>query len=317
MVEMKKNVDDKRVRDRARTELGRKLDDWKFMVDEYLGRIIDRASLPEPIIAEAMNHSLLAGGKRLRPLICLAAAATFGLHAEVIMEVASAIELVHTYSLVHDDLPAMDDDDYRRGQPTCHRVYGEATAILAGDALLTLAFELLAQFGLKEGGAHHEQNALRLVHELASAAGYRELVCGQTMDLASEGRDDLSPREVEEIGRRKTAALIRAAARMGAIVGGANIGELESISRYGLFIGMAFQIVDDMLDIEGDPERMGKKTGTDLRKGKATYPVLWGREKACRRVMVLYQSAMKELEQFGSRAAALRFLAGRVVSRQD
>lgn len=314
---MGKNVDGKQARDRASMELGRKLDDWKVMVDEHLGGIIDRASLPDPIIAEAMNHSLLAGGKRLRPLICLAAAAMFGLHAEVIVEVASAIELVHTYSLVHDDLPAMDDDDYRRGQPTCHRVYGEATAILTGDALLTLAFELLARFGLKGGSAHHEQKTLHLIHELASAAGYRDLVCGQMMDLASEGREEISPREVEEIGRRKTAALIRAAARMGAIVGGADPDELESISRYGLSIGMAFQIIDDMLDMEGDPGRMGKKTGTDFRKGKATYPVLWGRDRAHDRAMDLYQGAMRELEPFGSRAAALHLLASRVVFRKD
>ncbi len=298
-------------------QINKGLDELKAMVDEHLGKIIDRASLPDPAIAAAMNYSLLAGGKRLRPVMCLAVAEMFGSPPEDILEAACAIELVHTYTLVHDDLPAMDDDDYRRGRLTCHRVYGEATAILAGDALLTLAFELLAEFGLKGGGAHHGRKALRLIRELAAAAGYRELICGQMMDLASEGRDDVPPEAVEEIGRRKTAALICAAIRMGAILGGATAEEFERLSRYGISMGMAFQIIDDLLNIEGDPEQMGKKTGTDRKKGKATYPALWGRNKAHERVMDLYHAAAGELEHFGSRAAVLRLLADRIVFRQD
>lgn len=312
MVEMKKNVDDKRVRDRARTELGRKLDDWKFMVDEYLGRIIDRASLPEPIIAEAMNHSLLAGGKRLRPLICLAAAATFGLHAEVIMEVASAIELVHTYSLVHDDLPAMDDDDYRRGRPTNHKVYGEALAILAGDALLTKAFEILA--GCSVPGTAGRL-MLRVIGEIAEAAGARGMVGGQTLDILSEGKA-VDARTLFYIHKNKTGALLRASVRTGAILAGAGEEELTALTSFAEEFGLLFQITDDILNVVGDSSKMGKPVGTDAQRAKATYPALYGLDGARKMAREGKERALAALDSFDSKADPLRLLVSYLLERE-
>jgi len=259
-------------------------------------------------LSEAMEYSLLGGGKRLRPILALAAFEACGGPAErqgLVMDFAVAIECVHTYSLVHDDLPAMDDDDLRRGRPTCHVLFGEATAILAGDALLTEAFARLA------GG--EEPDRARLVAILARAAGAAGMVGGQQLDLQMAGRPDLS--EVEEVYRRKTGALLRAALEGGAVAAGAPAERVAALCAYGEALGLAFQIADDILDVVGDPAKMGKRPGGDQAKGKPTYPALVGLDGARELAREAQTRAIAALRGMGVEADALRALAAYVVDR--
>jgi geranylgeranyl diphosphate synthase type II len=255
-------------------ELGQWLGNGRERVERLLASRLEalRASTP-PRLWEAMHYSLLAGGKRLRPILCLAfaeAVSRFGGASVVAEDAACAVEYVHTYSLIHDDLPAMDDDDLRRGRPTSHKMFGEAMAILAGDALLTEAFALVA------GGS--EPDRARLASELAQAAGARGMVAGQVLDVAEDRRPDVE--YLARMHRLKTGALIRAACRLGAIAGGASVDALAAADAYGDAVGLAFQIADDLLDVTSTAERMGKRAGADAAAGRATYPSVVGAKRA-------------------------------------
>lgn len=280
---------------------------------------VDRALLPADtpprVIHEAMRYSTLAGGKLLRPVLVMAAAECAG-GPEAVNDgvecAAAAVELVHTYSLVHDDLPAMDDDDMRRGQPANHVVYGEAIAILAGDALLTRAFEVLAT--LPERGVEPER-AVRVIRELAEAAGTLGLIGGQVDDLAAtEGRVDLAT--LQSIHQRKTGALFRACVRIGGLLGGAGEDDLARLTDYASALGAAFQLVDDILDVVGDTAEMGKRAGSDQRRGKVTIPSLIGLEEARRMAEEETERAVASLSGFGPRADLLRWLVRRILARR-
>jgi geranylgeranyl diphosphate synthase type II len=249
-----------------------------------------------------MRYSVLGGGKRLRSIFCLLAAEACGSDPLGAMPAACALELVHTYSLIHDDLPAMDDDDLRRGRPTCHKAFDEATAILAGDGLLTLAFELAAQVRPAEA-------AVACVRALAEGAGPAGMVGGQMADLQAEGRDDPTLDALESIHRRKTGALLRASLRMGGLAAGADAVRLRALDDYGRAVGLAFQIIDDLLDVQGDEAKMGKRVKKDSQLGKWTYPGLLGIEGSRRRARQLADEAVAALAPLGGRGERLRALA--------
>ena len=264
-------------------------------------------------LSEAMRYSVFAGGKRVRPILLLAATEAVGGDGEAVLPAACALEFVHTYSLIHDDLPAMDDDDYRRGQLTSHKVFGEAVAILAGDALLTYAFEVMAGPDLTARFA--PAVLLEATHSLARAAGFSGMVGGQAVDMASEGRQ--VPLDVlDYIHRHKTAALIGAAVTIGGLLGGGSAAQLEALKRYGRAIGLAFQIADDVLDVEGDSAALGKQAGQDEKHGKATYPALLGLEASRRHAATLLNEALAALSDFDASAERLRQLARFIVSRK-
>ncbi len=278
------------------------------LVDEALECVLPVASDdPEALcparLASAMRYSVLAGGKRLRPVLCLMAAEAAGGNPRAALPAACALEIVHTYSLIHDDLPAMDDDDLRRGRPTCHKAFDEATAILAGDGLLTFAFELIAR-ETKPASA-----AVGCVLVLAEAAGPEGMVGGQMADLQAEGRADGTPEALEAIHRRKTGALLRAALKMGAISAGASAEVLSSLDAYGRAVGLAFQIVDDLLDVQGDESKLGKRVGKDSGHGKWTYPGFLGVEGSRLRAKQLADEAVAALAPLGTRGDRLRALA--------
>ena len=282
------------------------------LVDEALDRFLPPPDAYPEVIHQAMRYSLFAGGKRLRPVLVMAAAEAVGGDPMRVIPAACAIELIHTYSLVHDDLPAMDNDDFRRGKPTCHRVYGEAVAILAGDALLTHAFGLLA----KNAGYCQvpPERVVQVIEEVAAAAGTAGLIGGQVVDTLTEAsRVDMPT--LEYIHRHKTGALYRAAVRTGAILVGATGEQLSALTEYAEHLGLAFQIQDDILDVEGDPLKLGKPVGSDLRNRKATYPFFMGVEAARNRAREAVEAAIASLEIFDGRADFLRGLARFVVER--
>ncbi|MET0379429.1 MAG: (2E,6E)-farnesyl diphosphate synthase [Spongiibacteraceae bacterium] len=260
---------------------------------------------------EAMRYSLLIGGKRVRPTLVYAAAAAISPHAtnQTLDGIACAVEFIHTYSLIHDDLPAMDDDDLRRGSPTCHRQFDEATAILAGDGLQTRAFELLAN--LSDTSA---DTRLALITALASASGPRGMVGGQAIDLGAV-HQHIGLTQLETMHRLKTGALIRAAARMGAIAADANATQLEAIDRYAAAIGLAFQVQDDILDITSDTATLGKQQGADLARDKPTYPALLGLDGARTKAQALHDDAIAALKIFDHHAEPLRQLSSYIIER--
>ena len=261
---------------------------------------------------DAMRYSLLNGGKRVRPLLVFAAAQAVDTDcdAATLDRIASAVEYIHAYSLVHDDLPAMDDDDLRRGNPTCHRAFDEATAILAGDGLQSRAFELLAQL---PGVA--AETRLALIETLAAAAGPRGMVGGQAIDLAAvRQRIDLT--HLETMHRLKTGALIRAAVRMGALAAHASAGQLEALDRYAAAIGLSFQVQDDILDITSDTGTLGKQQGADQARDKPTYPALLGLEQAQAKAQALHNEALSALSGFGAGANRLRELSAYIIERR-
>ncbi len=265
-------------------------------------------------IADAMRYSVMAGGKRLRPVLCLAAAEAVGGSTDDAINTAVAIELIHTYSLIHDDLPAMDDDVLRRGKPTCHVAYSEATAILAGDALLTLAFQLLAS---QEGEADVPvDRRLQVIHAVATAAGYEGMIGGQMADIDSEGsRIDLS--RLEQLHLMKTGALINAAITIGGILGGGTSEQIRHLYKYAQNIGLAFQIIDDILNIEGDPALLGKAVGTDEEKKKSTYPALLGLVESRKLAASRVKEALQALDYFDKKADPLRAIAKYVIDRKS
>jgi len=278
-------------------------------VDAALERWVPAESAPPATIHRAMRYSLFAGGKRVRPLLALAAAEAVAGEVPGIESAACTLEMVHTYSLIHDDLPALDNDDLRRGRPTCHKVFGDAMAILAGDALLTLAFQVLAQLEIDAA------RCARLVEELAVAAGtVGGMIGGQVNDLEGEGRPP-DAQLLESIHRAKTGALLRASVRMGAIYAGADEAQLAALSRYGEHTGLAFQIVDDILDVEQPSEALGKTAGKDAAQGKITFPAVYGIAESRRMAEQERLRAHAELDPFGDHAARLRELADLIVRR--
>jgi geranylgeranyl diphosphate synthase type II len=274
-------------------------------IDAELDRLVPPEDAPPSSIHRAMRYSLFAGGKRIRPILCMEAArAVAGADVPGIEHVACPLEMIHTYSLIHDDLPALDNDDLRRGRPTCHKAFGEAMAILAGDALLTLAFEVLGRCG-----------DARLVRELARAAGTEGgMIAGQVHDIEGEGQTPTAEL-LERIHRAKTGALLRASVRLGAIYAGAAAGDLDAITRYGEHIGLAFQIVDDILDVVQTSEQLGKTAGKDAAQHKITFPAVYGLDASRRMAIEQRQAAHAALERFGERAARLREIADLIVDR--
>ncbi len=280
------------------------------LVDAELERLLPAENERPSLIHQAMRYSVFAGGKRVRPILCIEAFRIFSTDVVSVLPVACALELIHTYSLIHDDLPALDNDDLRRGRPTCHKKFGEAMAILAGDALLTLAFEALA------GAPLLPAERVALVREIASAAGTRDgMVGGQVADLEAEGKQ-VSAEVLEYIHRSKTAALIRAAIVSGAIAGGASDEDRDRLRTFGGLIGWAFQVTDDILDVEESSAALGKTAGKDQAQRKATYPALFGLEKSHEFARDLAARAMAALETFGARAANLRELGEFLVLRR-
>jgi geranylgeranyl diphosphate synthase type II len=260
-----------------------------------------------------MRYSIFAGGKRLRPILAMAAAEAVGADPESVLDEACSLELIHTYTLIHDDLPAMDNDDFRRGMPTSHKVFGEAVAILAGDALQTAAFELLAA---GRSGRHANDRIAEAVGLLAAACGSRGVIGGQVVDIESEGKP--VPREtLDYIHRHKTGALIKASVLMGAILGGASVEQRKVFCSYGESIGLAFQITDDILDVTSTTEQLGKTVGKDASAGKATYPGLLGMDEARRMQQRYYAASLEALAPFDDRADPLRHIARVIVERQN
>ena len=259
-----------------------------------------------PTLYESMRYSLSAGGKRIRPILSIASCEAVGGMTEDVIPAAIAIEMIHTYSLIHDDLPAMDNDDLRRGKPTNHKVFGEATAILAGDGLLTLAFSILSGVS----------NSMKIIHEIALAAGPEGMVGGQQLDIENEGKN-IDVKALEELHRRKTGALILAAVRSGGIAGGAAETQLSALTDYGMKIGLAFQIADDILDLEGDVEYIGKSPGKDVKQNKNTYPALLGLAESKIVARNLVDEALEALESFDEKAVPLRMIAEYIIDRKS
>jgi geranylgeranyl diphosphate synthase type II len=271
-------------------------------VDTALDKFLPAENTPPTTLHKAMRYSVFAGGKRLRPALCLAACRAVGGRMATAMPLACAVECIHTYSLIHDDLPCMDDDDFRRGKPTNHKVFGEGIAVLAGDALLTLAFWLAAR-------------DVRYVKELAFAAGSLRLIAGQVQDLENENRP-ATLEEVKTTHLNKTAALIIASIRLGALAGRATAAQLKRLTKYGEDIGLAFQVVDDILDVTSTKEVMGKSVGADAKNQKSTYPKLLGVEGSRQYAAELIADAHRQLKPFGPEAAPLRAIADFFLHRQ-
>ena len=278
-------------------------------IDAALDRYSTYGDAVPANLAAAIRHSLLAPGKRLRPILVLLAAEACGCEGRKALPAACAVEMIHTYSLIHDDLPAMDDDDLRRGLPTCHVKFGEATAILAGDALLAQSFEVLAGSDIPPAAV------AKACGELAAAAGPRELVGGQADDLAQEEKTDGTLEELQAIHRRKTGAMFRVSLRLGGIVAGASETQLNALQTYGDRLGLAFQIVDDLLDQQSTPEQMGKRTNKDDGRGKLTFPRLLGNDESRRRAAGLIQEACAAAAVFETRGELLREMAEFVLAR--
>jgi geranylgeranyl diphosphate synthase type II len=315
------------------------LKERRELIDSYLKSYFSTPSEPA-LLHEAMRYSLFAGGKRIRPILALASYEACGGNSEDILPHASALELIHTYSLIHDDLPSMDNDDLRRGKPTSHKVFGEAMAILAGDALLTEAFYMLSSIEVQSSkfkvqnekftmqncrtsfshNTHHASRIthhaiLRVIREIAFSAGMHGMVGGQAQDILSENsepdRDTLA-----FIHLHKTAALITASVRMGPILADSDGDTLKALTRYGENIGLAFQIVDDILDIEGDTEKLGKQVGSDEKMKKMTYPAIFGIERSRRKAEDLISGAIDALKAFSSKADPLRETARYIIKRR-
>lgn len=291
------------------------------LIDDALDRCLPPETQHPAIIHQTMRYAVFAGGKRLRPLLVLAGAETCGGDATSALPVACAVELIHTYSLIHDDLPAMDNSDTRRGRPTCHIAFGEAIAVLAGDALHALAFALIAQVESTVGAAR----ALAISREIASAIGTEGMVGGQVLDLLGERRAFPVPpsgqavpltEAVTEIHRRKTAALIRASVRAGGILGGADGTTLQALTLYGERVGLAFQIVDDILDVVGEDEKLGKRSGSDAAQAKATYPAAFGVARSQEIASRLTAEARHAVAPLGERGRVLSDLAPYLLHRE-
>ena len=285
----------------------------KKIIDEALERYLPGEDNYPPVIFKAVRYSLFAGGKRIRPILCMASAEAVGGNVESILPVACSLELIHTYSLIHDDLPAIDDDDYRRGRLTSHKVFGEDIAILAGDALLTEAFRLMSERTLMD--KIPPEKLLAVIHDVAEAAGYFGMVGGQVVDVQSEGKD-VDSEVLNYIHTRKTGAMITVAVKAGALLSNAGEVELNALISYGRHVGLAFQIADDILNVEGDKVLLGKGTGSDVKRGKVTYPALMGLDASRKKAAELVENALTAIKNFDHNAEPLRMIAGYIVERR-
>jgi geranylgeranyl diphosphate synthase type II len=290
------------------------LETKKKITDEALERYLPTEDNYPPLIFQAVRYSVFAGGKRLRPILCMASAEAVGGNGESVLPVACALELIHTYSLIHDDLPALDDDDYRRGMLTSHKVFGEDMAILAGDALLTEAFRLMSERTLMENIS--PENLISVIHDVAEAAGYFGMVGGQVVDVQSEGKE-VEKEVLNYIHTRKTGAMITVAVKTGALLSNAGEAELNAIISYGRHAGLAFQIADDILNVEGDRALLGKGTGSDAKRGKVTYPALMGLDASRLKAAELVDNALAAIEKFDHNAEPLRMIARYIVERKS
>lgn len=279
-------------------------------VDRALGRFLPKESTSPATIHKAMRYSLFAGGKRLRPVLCLAAAEACGGKTGAALPLACAVECIHTYSLIHDDLPSMDNDDLRRGRATCHKVFGDGIAILAGDALLTIAFEIAAT-----AKATARYDLREIFREITTAAGSQKLIAGQVADLEAEGRR-INRAQLRYIHENKTAALLTASVRLGAMAANATPKQLAAITAFGRALGLAFQVIDDILDVTQTSEKLGKSAGKDITAKKATYPAVIGLEKSRAEARRLTAKAHNALDSLGERAAVLRALADYLLQRE-
>lgn len=291
--------------------VGTRLEEHRRAIERALDRFVAADDEPSQQVLEAMRHSLFAGGKRLRPILVLAGAEVAGMAAEAVLSAACAVELIHTYSLIHDDLPSMDNSPTRRGRPTCHVLYGEAIALLAGDALHAYAFELLARNAAPEVPA---DRVVRAIAELARGIGPHGMVGGQALDLFASG-EPLAAADVHEIHRLKTGSFIQACVRIGGLLGGAAAGDLDALSRYGKHVGLAFQIVDDILDVVGEETKLGKGTGSDAAQAKITFPSVFGLAPSRRLAQEATAQAILALEPLGDRGRWLRDLSMYLLSR--
>ncbi len=290
-------------------DLGQFLADSTAQVNKALDRFLPSASAKPATIHRAMRYSLFAGGKRMRPALCLAASAACGGKPAPALPLACAVECIHTYSLIHDDLPAMDNDDFRRGKPTNHKVFGEGIAVLAGDALLTQAFEITA---LAKGWPRYPHQ--RLVLELARAAGSLQLIAGQVADLEAEGKQ-ISPQHLRYIHERKTSALLCCSVRLGGMSANCSDAQLHTLTDFGYYVGLAFQVIDDILDVTQTSETLGKTAGKDTQAQKATYPAIIGLEKSRKIAQSLTDRAFAALKPFQGKAVALAALAEFLLKR--
>jgi geranylgeranyl diphosphate synthase type II len=285
------------------------LNDAARAVDLALGAFLPKAAEKPATIHKAMRYSVFAGGKRLRPILALCAAEACGAPQGTGIHAACAVECVHSYSLIHDDLPCMDDDDLRRGRPTNHKVFGEGIAVLAGDALLTIAFEILAHTPHTPRYSNADY-----IKELAKTAGSTQLIAGQVMDIEAEGKA-VSKKGLEFIHLAKTAALLTTSLRLGAMSANATAGKLAALTTFGRSLGLAFQVIDDILDVTQTTEKLGKTAGKDLTATKATYPSLFGLERAKKIAADLTDEALSSLALFGKKARVLRAIAESLLAR--
>jgi len=279
-------------------------------VDRALHRFLPKETAKPTTIHKAMRYSLFAGGKRLRPILCLAAAEACGGTFEPALPLACAVECIHTYSLIHDDLPSMDNDDFRRGRPTCHKAFGEGMAVLAGDALLTVAFEIATH-----AKTQRRYDLREIFREIAFGAGSRKLIAGQVADLEAEGKN-ITRSQLRYIHENKTAALLTTAARLGAMSANASDRQLAAITDFGRALGLAFQVIDDILDVTQTSEKLGKSAGKDIAARKATYPAVIGLEKSRVEAKRLTSRAESALAPLGSRAARLHEIASYLLERE-
>ncbi|MBW2681294.1 MAG: polyprenyl synthetase family protein [Deltaproteobacteria bacterium] len=283
-------------------------------VNRTIDEIIDQTT-NSSVVVSAMRHSLLAEGKRIRPVLCIAASQAVGGRTEDVLMAACALEMIHAYSLIHDDLPAMDNDDLRRGKPTCHIAFNEATAILAGDALLTLAFEILSSIDLNHIKVNNAVKWLRVINIIAKAAGYKGMIEGQIKDIAAEG-NRIGLKDLEKMHALKTGALIEASISTGAILGNGSVEQIQQLNIYAKNIGLAFQVIDDILNVEGDPAVMGKDVGTDQVREKSTYPSILGIEKSKEFAKNLVNNALQALNYFDNKFDPLRAIAHYIIDRK-
>lgn len=281
-------------------------------VNAFINELLNNTANSSRIV-QAMHYSLMAGGKRVRPILCIAASEAVGGNADDVLPAACALEMIHTYSLIHDDLPAMDNDDLRRGKPTCHVAFDEATAILAGDALLTLAFRILSSINLIN--ENNSSNRLKIIHKISFVAGHNGMIEGQMRDIASEGTL-LSLEKLEDMHSLKTGALIEASIFSGALLGGGSPKQIDQLEIYAKNIGLAFQVTDDILNVEGDPAVMGKAVGTDNARGKTTYPSIMGLNKSKEFAKKLVRNALQALDDFDNNSDSLRAIGYYIIERK-
>lgn len=287
-----------------------KLKKYQETINDYLDMIIPADSKYINSILDSMRYSVFAGGKRLRPILMLGTGEIFGCSEDIILPFAAGLEMIHTYSLIHDDLPAMDDDDYRRGKLTNHKVYGEGMAVLSGDALLNFAFEHMLSFAASKGDIKFTKASL----EIAVSSGIYGMIGGQVIDIEHENKP-MDGETLKFMHSCKTGALIKASVRCGAILSGAGERDMEMLTNYGTNVGLAFQIIDDILDVAGNEKKLGKKTRSDIKKNKPTYVSLYGIEKSRKAAADLTADAMSSLEGFGTQAGFLRDLTEYLLGR--